>query len=621
MTSCFQRRAHPILVTILLPDPGSLRQMALNTINDVFYSVVDRKLDRAMLYKQTVKWIPIASHELYRDAVGVAKTLQEWGIAKGDRIGILSENRPEWATAEFGAMLIGAVVVPIYPTLTADQAAVMLNDAGVRVLFVSTADQLKKALVLKPSTKIEKIVVMDYVGIPEGIPMHRLMHNGPTQRDPEFDVRARAIAADDLATIIYTSGTTGQPKGAMLTHGNLASNLIHSLEEFPLTAGDLSISFLPLSHITARHVDYSMFYHGVTIAYCPLIADLPKALLEVKPTLLVAVPRVFEKVQNEAQARARGLKRSIFNWALRVGRAHRGDVLAGRSPSSLSWKLANKFVFSKVREALGGRVKVFISGGAPLGRDLAAWWADIGIRIHEGYGLTETSPVIALNTPLAHKLGTVGRPLPNVEVRIADDGEILVRGPSIFKGYWNLPHETAAAFTPDGFFKTGDIGNVDADGFLSVTDRKRDLIKTSGGKFIAPQPIECKLKSHPLVGEAIVIGERHKFPAVVIAPDFAELDAWAREHNLQASSREELLREPLVRQAYDSIVADANRDLAQFEKMKKVLLVADEFSIANGSLTPTLKLKRRIIEERYHDRIEQLYRESGEKPIEPASVS
>jgi long-chain acyl-CoA synthetase len=595
--------------------------MSIQTVNQVFYQVVDRQLDRVMLYKQTVKWIPISSRELYRDVVGIARALTKWGIAKGDRVAILSENRPEWATAEFGTLLIGGVVVPIYPTLTGEQASFVLADSGARIAFVSTVEQFKKLQSVRSLTRLERIVVMDYIGTPDAIPMHRLMHDGPIARDPEFDARAQAISPDDLATIIYTSGTTGSPKGAMLTQGNLASNLLHSLNDYILGPGDVSLSFLPLSHITARHVDYAMLYHGVTVAYCPHIDELRQALPEIRPSIFVAVPRVYEKIRSQAEGLTKsGLKRKVYRWALRVGRAHRDTILAGQQPASSAWKLADKLVFAKIRQALGGRVKIYISGGAPLGRDLAEWYADMGIRIHEGYGLTETSPVIALNKPNAHKIGTVGRPLGNVEVRIADDGEILTRGPSVFKGYWNMPEETAAAFTPDGWFKTGDVGNLDADGFLSVTDRKKDLIKTSGGKFIAPQPIERKLQSNRFVSEAIVIGDRRKFPSVVIAPDFTELERWGLEQGLRTGSREELVNDPKVRELFDGIVAEANRGLAQFEKLKKVLIVADNFSVADGSLTPTLKLKRRVVEERYRLRIQQLY-ETSVQPTERADIA
>ncbi len=410
--------------------------MSIATVNQLFYRVVERQLDRVLQYKQTVKWIPISSRELYRDVVGVSRALASWGISKGDRVAILSENRPEWLTAEFATLLLGGVVVPIYSTLTAEQSSYVLNNSGARIAFVSTVEQFNKLQAVRSLTRLEKIVVMDYIGIPEGIPMHRLMHEGAVARDAEFDARALAIASDDLATVIYTSGTTGTPKGAMLTQGNLASNLLHSLDSYDMGPGDVSLSFLPLSHITARHVDYAMLYHGVTVAYVPYIDQLREAMPEVRPTIFVAVPRVYEKIRFQAEVLTKsGFKHKIYEWALRVGRAHRDEILAGKRPSAADWKLADKLVFSKIRAALGGRVKIYISGGAPLGRDLAEWYADVGIRIHEGYGLTETSPVIALNKPNAHKIGTVGKPLPNVEVRIADDGEILTRGPSVFKGY------------------------------------------------------------------------------------------------------------------------------------------------------------------------------------------
>ncbi|MGH9522427.1 MAG: AMP-dependent synthetase/ligase, partial [Terriglobales bacterium] len=348
----------------------------LRTINDLFYRIVERDSARVMMYKQTVRWIPISSRELRRDVVGVAKTLAEWSIRKGDRVAILSENRPEWATAEFATLLLGAVVVPIYPTLTPEQTAYMLKDSGARVAFVSSAEQFKKIGSARTQTALEKVVVMDDIGIPEAIPMQRMMHAGPTQPDPAFDAVGRQVQPDDLATIIYTSGTTGTPKGAMLTHGNLASNVLVSLEDFPLADQDINLSFLPLSHITARHVDYAMLYHGVTVAYCPFIDQLLVALKEVRPTVMVAVPRVFEKMQRQTQlATKSGMKHTIYEKAMRVGQANRDTILAGKIPQSMEWKVADRLVFSKVRAALGGRVQVFISGGAPLGRDLAEWYA------------------------------------------------------------------------------------------------------------------------------------------------------------------------------------------------------------------------------------------------------
>ena len=583
------------------------------TINDIFLSVVERNLDQAMLYKQTVKWIPISSRELYRDVVGTARSLAKWGIGKGDRVAILSENRPEWAVADFATMLLGAVDVPIYPTLTDEQTVAVLKDSGARVIFVSTVEHLKRVLAIKPQTALEKVVVMDYVGIPEGIPMHRMMMpdagvaSPAAFRDPEMDARAKSIGPDDLATIIYTSGTTGDPKGAMLTHGNLVSNLAYSLDHFRLEPGQVGISFLPLSHVTARHLDYSLFQYGVTVAYCPGFHVLPQYLAEVRPTIFVGVPRVYEKVRDKVRREAgKGLKRTVYDWAMRVGRAHRGQILAGQRPGSMSWKLADSLLYSKIRAGLGGRVEIFISGGAPLGLDLAEWFADAGIRIHEGYGLTETSPVIAINTPQQHRIGTVGKVLQNLEFKIASDGELLVRGPSIFKGYWNKPEETRHAFE-DGFFKTGDIGSLDGDGFLTITDRKKDLQKTTGGKFIAPQPIELALKTSPLVAFAALFADRRKFAAALIAPEFAALEEWASAQGISFADRRQLVASPQVQALYEGIVAKVNENLAQYQTIKKFVLIPDEFTVADGQLTASMKMRRRVIEERYRAQIEALF--------------
>ncbi|HXX56217.1 MAG TPA: AMP-binding protein, partial [Candidatus Nitrosotalea sp.] len=403
--------------------------------------------------------------------------------------------------------------------------------------------------------------------------------------------------------------TTGVPKGVQLTHGNLTSNMEHSLDGFDVGPGQISVSFLPLSHVTARHADFALLYRGVTLAYCPFIENLPKVLMEVRPHLLVAVPRVYEKLHVQVEQNAKGtVKEAIFRWALSVGRAHREEILAGKKPSSPRWKLADRLVFSKVRARLGGNVELFVSGGAPLGKELAEWFATIGIRIHEGYGLTETSPVIALNSPQAHKLGSVGRPLANVEVRIAEDSEILVRGPSVFHAYWNQPAETRDVFL-DGWFKTGDIGEIDKDGYLFVTDRKKDLLKTSGGKFVAPQPIENSLKLHALVGAAVVLGDRRRYPSVIISPHFPLLEDWARANHISCGSREELVAHQKVRALYEDIVGRVNRDLGRHEMLKKILLVPHEFTSADGSMTPTMKIRRKVIEERYAAQIRELYEE------------
>jgi len=582
--------------------------MSLCTLNDVFLSVCQRRRDRVMLQREAPGWAPISSADLYRNVVGLARSLQAWGIRKGDRVAILGENRPEWTITDFATLSIGAVTVPIYATQTADQTAYILNDAGVRVIAVSTKAQLEKVLSVREQTPLEQILVMDAVETTHAVPMRDLMLRGPQNSDPEFDALATSLSPDDLATIIYTSGTTGTPKGVMLTHANMASNIACSLEGFGIgQKEEVSVSFLPLSHVTARHVDFALLYRGVVLAYCSEFTQLPKVLQEVKPDIFVGVPRVYEKIRQQAILKTTAFpKNAIYRWAIRTGRAHRDEILSETQPTALSWKIANRLVFSKVRAGMGGKAEEFISGGAPLGRELAEWYADIGIPIHEGYGLTETSPVIAVNTPKTHKLATVGKPLSNIEVRIADDGEVLVRGPSVFKGYWNRPEETRDAFV-DGWFKTGDIGHLDEQGFLSITDRKKDLIKTSGGKFIAPQPIENSLKLNPLIGTVVVLGDRRKFPAVLIAPHFPLLEDWARENKIRFGSREELVADPKVQALYQDIVDEANVTLARFEKLKRVVIIPDELSAADGTLTHTFKVRRRGIEARYRHLIDEMY--------------
>lgn len=582
--------------------------MSLHTLNDIFLAVTKSGRTRVMLQREVLGWVPISSMELYRNVVGVARGLESWGIRKGERVAILSENRPEWTITDFAALALGAITVPIYSTQTGEQTSFILNDSGARVVAVSTKNQLEKVLAIQDHTPIERVLVMDAVETAHATRIREFMLHGPTEFDPEFETRLRSVGADDLATIIYTSGTTGTPKGAMLTHRNMASNINCSLSGFGIgTKDEVSVSFLPLSHVTARHVDFALLHRGVVLAYCPDIAQLPKVIAEVQPAIFVGVPRVYEKIRQQVILKSAGFpKEAIYRWALKVGRAHREQTLAEVRPSALSWKIANRLLFSRVREGMGGKAEEFISGGAPLGRELAEWYADIGIPIHEGYGLTETSPVIAVNTPTANKLGTVGKPLSNVEVRIAEDGEVLVRGPSVFQGYWNRPEETRDAFI-DGWFKTGDIGNIDSDGFLSITDRKKDLIKTSGGKFIAPQPIENSLKLNPLVGTVVVLGDRRKFPAALISPHFPLLEDWARANKVSFGSREDLVADPKVQKLYEGIVEDLNANLARFEKLKRVLVVADEFSPADGTLTHTFKVRRRGIEDRYHEQIETMY--------------
>ena len=582
--------------------------MSLQTLNDILFAVCRSRRDRVMLQRRALGWVPISSMEIYRSVVGVARALESWGVRKGDRVAIFSENRPEWTITDFAALALGAVTVPIYSTQTVEQTSFLLNDCGARVIAVSTKNQLEKVLTIQRHTPVERILVMDAVETAHAVQMQGLMLRGPTDFDPEFDARSRSIGPDDLATIIYTSGTTGTPKGAMLTHGNMASNIACSMEAFGFgTKGEVSVSFLPLSHVTARHVDFALLYRGVVLAYCPDIALLAKALTEVQPAIFIGVPRVYEKIRRQVIVKTAGFpKNAVYRWALAVGRAHRAETLAGKHPAALAWRIADRLLFSKVRAGMGGKAEEFISGGAPLGLELAEWFADLGIPIHEGYGLTETSPVIAVNTPASHKLGTVGKPLANVEVRIAGDGELLVRGPSVFKGYWNRPEETRNAFV-DGWFKTGDIGHFDSEGYLSITDRKKDLIKTSGGKFIAPQPIENSLKLNPLIGTAVVLGDRRKFPAVLIAPHFPVLEDWARANQVAFVSRQALVANAKVQALYEGIIEELNQNLARFEKLKRVLVVSEEFSETDGTLTHTFKVRRRGIEARYRALIDEMY--------------
>src|SRR6516165_5897830 len=581
--------------------------MEIRTLNDVFFTVVGRDHRRAMLTRRDGVWTPISAAQLHRWVTAIARQLQQWGVRQGDRVVLLSENRPEWAVVDYATLLLGAIVVPIYATQTPEQVLYVLQHSDARVAFVSSRKQYEKVEAVRLESKLERVAVMDSVDdLPDAPQMQYLLSGASDLEDTAIEAFAHTVQPDDVATLIYTSGTTGTPKGVILTHGNIASNLSVTTAMVEIGTNDLAVSFLPLSHITARHVDYLLFYRGVTIAYCPNFDDLPRTLQEVRPTVFIGVPRVYEKIHNQIQHKTQGTKRKIFDWAVSVGRKHTEEILDDKVPKSLSWKLANKLVFSKIRGGMGGRCNRFISGGPPLGRELAAWYADIGVRIDEGYGLTETSPVIAVNVPAQHKLGTVGKVLENLEVRIATDGEVLVRGPSVFKGYWNMPEETAASFEDD-WFKTGDIGHLDDEGYLSITDRKKDLIKTSGGKFIAPQPIENSFKTNVFVGEAAVVGDKRKFASVLIVPNFPVLEEWAAAHEISFSSRKELVRSSQVKALYQGVVDELNSNLAQFEKLKKFLLLPEELSIADGTLTPSMKLRRRHLEQRYHRQIEALY--------------
>jgi long-chain acyl-CoA synthetase len=594
--------------------------LGLETANDVLFRLVESDREEAILCQDAHgDWQTISTREVYTRVCSLAKAFLGWGIAKGDRIAILAENRWEWAISDFASLAIGAVDVPIYPTLTADQTAELLADSGSRIAIVSTREQYEKVAASRDRTQLERIILMDDFAAESGIdavPFASLMEANPAvagERDGEFDGLARSIRPDDLATIIYTSGTTGEPKGVMLTHGNIASNVSFSTIGIGFRQGDRCISFLPLSHITARHLDYALFSREVTVAYCASFDKLPAAMTTIRPSIFVGVPRVYEKVRQEVERRASPspIKKRLLRWAIGVGHRHRAEILDDKLPKSRIWRLAAKLVLVKIHDAFGGRVRFYIAGGAPLGMDTAGWYADAGIRILEGYGLTETSPVVTLNKPGTYRIGSVGKPLPSIECRLAVDGELMVRGPGVFKGYWQKPEETAKAITQDGWFFTGDVARFDDDGFLYITDRKRELIKTSGGKFIAPQPIENKLKANLLVAHAAMVGDRRKFASVLISPNFAALESWARAKGIDASDRAALVASPAVIAEYKAIVDGVNFGLANFETMKRFRVVPEEWSLDGGELTPSLKLKRRVVEVRYAAEIAAFYREDG----------
>ena len=595
------------------------------TINDLFRRVTAAGNPHSVLWQDGFgQWQPISSDQIYQRVRALAKVFLTWGAQKGDRIALIGENRWEWAVTDFATLAIGAADVPIYPTLTGEQTAALIHDAGCRIAVVSTRQQFDKLNSVRGQTQLERIVMMD-APVPEGaIAMSELLAGADalgSERDPVFDALVRAADPSDLATLIYTSGTTGEPKGVMLTHGNIAANQNCAVLGFSYDPSDACISFLPLSHITARALDYVMYNHGAQVAYCSQFDKLPAAMKEVRPTVIVGVPRVYEKIRQAVEQRssASPVKKRILSWAIGVGSRHVDEVYSGRQPSSLLWKLARKLVYAKVSEAFGGRVKVFISGGAPLGMDTARWFASAGIAIWEGYGLTETSPVISLNSPMKQRMGSVGPKMPNIELKLAEDGELLVRGPSVFAGYWQKPQTNAECFDAQGWFRTGDIAHLDADGFLYITERKKELLKTSGGKLVAPQPIENKLKNSVLVGQVALVGDKHKFISALISPNFAALEDWAGRQGIEASSHAELVADSRVIALYSGLVSEANVGLANFETLKRFRVVAEEWTQETGELTPSMKLKRRVITERYAEAIAALYADEATAHGESAS--
>ena len=593
-----------------------------STLCDVFYRSVDTaaKPDH-LLYKKDGAWRPIRSDELRQAAEELSMGLRELGLEPGDRLALLSENRPEWAFVDLATLVAGAADAPIYTTLTAPQVLHLLNDSQSKICVVSNSVQLAKvAQVRAQAPALRHVIRMDPGAEPSAgtltLDEVRARGRAALARDPQA-VRARAgqVKPDNLATLIYTSGTTGEPKGVMLTHDNLVSNIEAATRAFPgLNASDVCLSFLPLCHSFERMAGYYMMLrHGATIAYAEGVEQVPANMVEVRPTMMCSVPRLYEKMYARIQEKVAAdppLRQKIFRWAVGVGgRAFRAQV--EKRPVGpllkLQRALAERLVFSKIKARTGGRLRLFVSGGAPLAREIAEFFGAAGLLILEGYGLTETSPVIACNRGDDMKPGTVGKPLDGVEVKIASDGEILARGPNIMKGYFNKPEATAEAIDPEGWFHTGDIGVIDEDGFLVITDRKKDLIVTSGGKKVAPQPIENRLKTSAFIAEVVMIGNQRHFPAALVVPNFESLEAWAREHGIVSAGRDELVHNPQVVALYEKTIRDMTPDLAQFERIKKIAVLPTEFTQESGELTPTLKVKRRVVEQKYKDVIDRLY--------------
>ena len=590
--------------------------MELTTVNDVLVSVTGRGGKEVLRYQDGAgHWVSMSSDEFYGWVRAVADQLLSWGVQKCDRVLILSENRWEWAVADFACLAIGAVDAPLYATENAERVGYMARDCGAKVAVVSSQMQYDKLVAAGELPDLEHVLVMDAGEYDNATTFASLVEAAKVKqaRDGEFDAMVRAAKPDDLMTIIYTSGTTGDPKGVRLTHGNLASNIVECVPEFHLTEADRIVSYLPLSHVFERHVDYAFFEIGSLIAYCPKFEGLPKAMQAIRPTFFVGVPRVFEKIRQgvEGKSALSPVKNAIFKWAMKVGKKHRDEILTGKVPTAFTWKIANKLVFSKIIAAFGGCARQFVSGSAPLGMDSAAWFADAGIRIYEGYGLTETSPVVSFNKPLAHRIGSIGQAIPSMSVRFASDGEIEVFGPGVFLGYWNKPKETADVFTEDGWFKTGDIGTIDADGYLAITDRKKEILKTSGGKMIAPGPIEGKLKAFSLIGQADLVGDKHKYASVLISPNFAALEVWAKGQGVASDDRAALVKDAKVVAEYKRIVAIVNTTLSHHETIKRVTVVPDEWAIETGELTPSMKMKRRVIEKKYEREIADFYKDEA----------
>ncbi len=592
------------------------------TLVDVFLRVARvHKRPDTLNYKRDGRWISISSDEMLARAKRIAAGLHAIGLRRGDRIALLSESRVEWTLTDAGCIFGGIIDVPIYPTLAPPQVRYILNDSGASALFVegrAKFDELKPILPECPHVKHIVYFDNDGMSVAEGLSLAELEELGRQFQEKEpgrIDELAHQITPDDLATIIYTSGTTGEPKGVMLTHSNIVTNLIDSTEHLEFGEADAALSVLPLSHVYERQAMYMYLHQGIAVYFAESLQTIALNMREVRPTVLVGVPRMFEKIYARIQERAaeKGkVATALLAWAVSVGREYADYTLAHRPlPMFLKFKhfLATKLVFAKWHEAFGGRMRLLLSGGAALADDLARIYIGAGIPIIQGYGLTETSPVVTASHMDNIRVGTVGRAIPNVEIRIAADGEIEVRGPNVMRGYYNKPEETRAVFTEDGWFKTGDVGTLDADGFLRITDRKKELFKTSGGKYISPQPIEQAIKGSRFVNQVVLVGAERKFPAALIVPMWEQLESYCKLKGIEVRSRQEMCEHPRIIDLFQRQIDKLTPNLARYEKIKKVALLENEFSIENGELTPTLKVKRRVIDQKYRDVIEKLYKD------------
>lgn len=567
----------------------------------------------------------ITYQEMKERVEQVAAFFLEVGFEPGDKVALLSENRPEWPISDMGLISAGLVNVPVYPTLTAQQLAYILQDSGARGIIVSRVNQLHKVKkIAAECPQLELVILLESLPTDEELEGLRLIdfkglisagELALKQHHSTLKERLENAQEDDLVSIVYTSGTTGNPKGVMLTHKNFASNAVAALKALGFDYTQTSLSFLPLSHVLERVVNYAMQYCGATIAYAESIDTIALNMQEVHPSAFVAVPRVFEKIYNRILQRIENekpLKRKIFYWALEIGKQAAVYTTQGKPLPPLlasKHKLAHKLVFKNIQAGTGGKLRFAVSGGAPLMKELGEFFFAVGINIYEGYGLTETSPVICANRPGAVRFGTVGQALEKIEVKIAEDGEILARGPNVMKGYYQNPKATAEVLEPDGWFHTGDIGELDQDGFLKITDRKKEIIVMSNGKNVAPQPIENTLKTSQYIEQAVMVGNNKKYMAALIHPDFALLEQYAHKEGIKFESRLDLVRSEQIHAFVRQEINQLTRDFARYEQIKKFALLEDELTQENGCLTPTLKLKRRVINEKYADLIQDLFAE------------